>query len=107
MVAIFLFSAVAVVISLLLAGVSVRIERGSAEEVRRRQQAPSLAEQMPWWVIEEDGAIIGTDLRYSMMSALEGVDTDCMATDELEHLQEQIHAMLVSLPAVSGCSIFT
>ena len=99
MATILIISLLIVSVPLALVALATRLESGSAERLRKRQQAPAIAGELPWWGIEEDGAIVGVDLRYSFVLELVGVDVDCMSNEGLEQLQSSIHAMLVSLPA--------
>lgn len=99
MATILIISLLIVSVPLALVALATRLESGSAERLRKRQQAPAIAGELPWWGIEEDGAIVGVDLRYSFVLELVGVDVDCMSNEGLEQLQGSIHAMLVSLPA--------
>ena len=94
MIVIFLVAAILVAVPLALAAYSVRLEGGSTSQLAKRQAAPALAAELPWWAIEEDGALVGIDLRYSFILSLVGVDVDCMADEDLEHLQQQIHGSL-------------
>ena len=99
MISIIIISILIVAIPLALAALAIKLESGSAELLRKRQESPAIASELPWWMVEEGGAIIGVDLRYSFILELVGVDVDCMSGEGLNQLQTAIHAMLISLPS--------
>jgi type IV secretory pathway VirB4 component len=93
-------SAVAAIVVPIAALLALAVsERGSADRVRRRQEAPPLAHELPWWQITSDGTIVGVDLAYSTGLAVEGIDTDCLSDADLDHVQRALHSLLHPLPA--------
>jgi hypothetical protein len=76
-----------------------RVMANAEARLRRRPVFPSLAHELPYWHVTTDGVLVHTDLSYSAILRVRGVDTDCLADEELEQKSRALHSVLSPLEA--------
>lgn len=88
----------------LVAYLSTRVERGSGDTLRARRAEQPLAHELPYWAFLDDagvGLAVNVDLTYSTFLELQGLDTDCLDNEALNHIALGLHGVLQNLPAGS------
>jgi len=86
--------------SVVVALLTVRLERASGDRLRARRAEQPLAHELPYWAfLDDDGAavVVNVDLTYSAVLELQGLDADCMDNEALNHAAAALHGTIQNL----------
>ena len=91
-----------IAVGILLSYVSVRVDRRTRSVPRLNPVEAALSPFVPFWAIVDAnglGVAAHTDLTYSCLAELSGIDADCLDDEALDHLGVRLHPILQNLPA--------